>query len=229
MEAFGLSEKNIERFYALVKNIGNLIDKDVLSVIVNTTGLSEEKIKEDMVFGKGPTINLTTGGSYCNGDDIYINGQVVKDFIDASSEKRIGTKLYSELTEKCFLTALTILHEYGHYGDQQTNGTNSGQWTLNDMGQKTVNYDKGWCAKKALAKGSQNWQESRTGHRGDDVTYYGFGVILIEAGSMHTLEFDTGDGRYNPEKFEKLLNANIRQLMGPALWSSPILKKLGIR
>ena len=227
MNTYGLSKENISRFYTLVENIGNLIDQEVLSVIINTTGLSETDIKEDMVYGKGPTINLTTGGSYCDGDDIYINWQVVKDLTDASSEKRIRGKDYSELAEKCFLTSLTILHEYGHYGDQKTNKTNSGQWTMIE-GVKKINLDKGWCSKAAKAKGSQKWQESKTGHRGDDVTYYGFGAILNE-GSRHNLEIDSSDGRYDPMKIGKLLNATGRDMMGPKLNTSPILKKLKIK
>jgi len=207
---YGLTREELTRFEALVKNIGNIVNNnpDALSAISNTTGLTEDQIKKDMVFGEGPTINIINSAAFCSNDDIYINAQNVKYLANASMEKVRG-KTYTQLDLQCFLTSMTILHEYGHYGDQKTNGTNTGQYTI-IKGIKEMDESPGWNMKPAKAQGIQNWHESKTGHRGNDVTFIGFGVVIRQNDTTGGLELDN---LQDSAKRNKTLNNQLHTIL----------------
>ena len=78
-----------------------------------------------------------------------------------------------ELATQTLGAALTVLHEYGHYGDQVTNeGANTGQFTWNDNGERLPENGEN------IIRGKQAWSVTATGHRGTDIEVFGFGVSV---------------------------------------------------
>lgn len=124
-----------------------------------------------------------------------------------SSTEVVRGKLYLKLAQKAFLSAMEILHEYGHYGDQKTNGTNTGQFLVIG-GKKEIDLNPGMNGVSGKSEGKQVWKESKTGHRGDDVTYHGFGVIIIED-SNKQLKIVSPNGMYDSKKASRTLNNDI--------------------
>lgn|GEM_PF-1878269 len=94
-----------------------------MDAIKNTTGFSESIILDDFKPGNGPTISiLNYPNGYRGGNDgIVFDFDVIEQFGEAKGDEAYNSVL---------ATALTVLHEYGHYGDQKENeGNNSGQFS----------------------------------------------------------------------------------------------------
>ncbi|MCL4281693.1 MAG: hypothetical protein KJZ58_05450 [Flavobacteriales bacterium] len=123
----GVTQQQVARFESIVRNISNLVrdNQQALGAISNTTGFSADQVMTDLSFGKGPTIEVTNYGPGARGgkDGIVFDVGIIKQLagIDGADQKELSTQVLG--------TALTILHEYGHYGDQVTNdGENTGQF-----------------------------------------------------------------------------------------------------
>jgi hypothetical protein len=174
----GVTQLGIQRFENIVKNIENLVkdNPDVLDALMNTTGFSKERLLKEMKYGEGPTLDIT---DYSPGARAGASGIV----FDYSIVKRLGEVKFEDverLSSVVLADALTILHEYGHYGDQVTNmadgrGRNSGQRSDGRNFDADTKFDP-----DAVKLGKQKWKVSITGHRGTDVEIMGFGVTRGE-------------------------------------------------
>lgn len=177
----GLTKLDVVRFEIIVNNISNLVkdNPQALAAIANTTGFSQERILDDFKADNGPTVDILSigGGAKGGASGIIFDPAMIKALssIDGSDK--------TELSNQTLGTALTLLHEYGHYGDQVTNdGNNTGQFSLdvttNASGGTNPKrkYDSQIFGGKNIDVGKQKWKTSLTGHRGTDIETVGFGV-----------------------------------------------------
>lgn len=101
----------------------------------------------------------------------------------------------ANLSEQTLGMALTILHEYGHHGDQVTNnGNNTGQYILNiTETSKGKNTNRKYYSEvfggNNIDKGKQKWKTSLSGHRGTDIEVMGFGTSFsVDDNGKHIKE-----------------------------------------
>jgi len=182
LEAQGLTPQEITRFRNIVDNVAKVVidNPNALDAISKTTGFSKEKIISDMQPNQGPTISISKDGNGMNCQSGIINwpADQIKYLGGISSDDK------SLLAEQTLGTVMTLLHEYGHYGDQITNayekdgGTvypNTGQYSNGKF-----DADKPTSGSDVLKSGKQKdvggYEYSITGHRGTDVTVLGYGV-----------------------------------------------------
>lgn len=144
----GLTKNDIRKFIQVAKNSINFLKQNegVLDVIRKTTGLSKDQIFENFTWGKGPTIVI--GGNNNESQDpvsktINLTYNKLKRLDKADNDK-------DETKIQAFAAMLYIIHEFSHYGDKVTNGKSTGQWY-------------------AKEPGKQEWSNSPSDHRGDDV------------------------------------------------------------
>ncbi|HFI4795700.1 TPA: hypothetical protein ACGQK4_001411 [Elizabethkingia anophelis] len=115
-------QQKYPRFTKMVKNLEQFVKNNpvVLKALVKNTGLTEAKIMEGLKWGKGPNIAF----------DLFHKDKY-GDYSDFSKTLTINTLYVNELeatnfpaTEKTvsFLLAVTVLHEYTHYGDMLADG-----------------------------------------------------------------------------------------------------------
>ena len=165
-----LTPQQFERFESIVKNIGNLFNEYKIEEVSKITGLSKEQIKNDLEYGKGPKIFIN---AYGNGDSQAANGIIELGLETLNGLKKDFEKItrygFKEISKEVFGVAMLILHEYGHYGDQKTNGGyNSGQH-INGTNYVDLNWGDS-NQSKSIREGKQVYSMSRSGHRGDDMT-----------------------------------------------------------
>jgi RHS repeat-associated protein len=176
----GLTKLDVVRFENIVNNIYNLVkdNPQALEAISNTTGFSLNKIEQDFQAGSGPTIDILPvgGGARGGASGIVFDPIMIKSLagVDGSDE--------AKLSKQTLGMALTVIHEYGHHGDQVTNeGNNTGQFvettTKNTTGSHIFrNKDSERLGGNNKERGKQYWKTSLTGHRGTDIEVAGFGV-----------------------------------------------------
>ena len=189
-----LTQEQFERFESIVKNIGNLFNENKIEEVSKITGLSKEQIKNDLEYGKGPKISINVDG---NGDSQATNGIIELGLGTLNGLNKNFDKIsrygFKEISKEVFGVAMLILHEYGHYGDQKTNGGyNSGQHI------NGINYvDLDWGdsnQSKSIREGKQVYSMSRSGHRGNDMTEL-FGVSeLTFSSSRGELNIQVSNG-----------------------------------
>ena len=169
---FNLERSELERFESIVKNADKLLNQQVLDVINKTTGVSVDQIKKDFKYGDGPTIAITsTWLAEGNNETITICADAIK-WLASTNASDIDDKAKCKMLSRNVMSvAMFIFHEYGHIGDQRTNGgMNSGQKSdgMND------DCDVDYGSTKSIREGKQEWKRAKTGHRGIDVTKLGF-------------------------------------------------------
>jgi hypothetical protein len=129
-----LAKLYAEKYPLFTKYLQENIQKDVQNsatlinglVKYSNGGLSKENIKEDLTFGKGPTIviadldvpNLAVDGHYEKENGVhtlFINEKIIAAFEKAAGNPKVG-----HLPKQALLLGAvsTVLHEYVHYGDR---------------------------------------------------------------------------------------------------------------
>ncbi len=170
-----LNRKDYDNFVSIVNNLSSIADDNAVDVMSQSTGFEKEKVSQDIQKKQGPKIEITMDRSKLNPDDgargdkngIYVNPKMIK-YLGQLLNDRSGDNEASIQNQVVYL-AMTIFHEYGHYGDQNSNnGFNTGQWT--GTPENKVFYDFPNCKDK----GSQRWDVTKTGHRGIDIENLGF-------------------------------------------------------
>lgn len=123
-----------EKYPLFTKYLQENIQKDVQNsaaimhglIKYSNGGLNKDNIKEDLTFGKGPTIvikdldipNLTVDGHYENEKGVhtlYINEKIIAEFEKAAANPKANEKAKQALL---LGGVSTVLHEYVHYGDR---------------------------------------------------------------------------------------------------------------
>ena len=100
----------------LQKGIQGILDNPKIMAALRYAGrFTDEQIKEMVTYGKGPTINVQNIGDRYgyfdpnkNSETLNIDEEIVKEL---ESAEGFDADIY------LFLTAVTILHESAHYGD----------------------------------------------------------------------------------------------------------------
>ena len=185
--SLSLTPEEIDLYKNLVNNFENIIksedgkgyDETLLTLISDICGLSRDQIINDMKPGQGPTVLFRDGATEGSANGIWVNSQIVKKLYAAvNSNETInrGGTIVTKYEETLFLSAMEFLHEYIHNGDERTNGQITGQWTMKG-GSKVMEQDSNGNDQPL---GKQKDGMSRTGHRGNDITTYGFGCNVTE-------------------------------------------------
>ncbi|MDD3876009.1 MAG: hypothetical protein PHT69_05275 [Bacteroidales bacterium] len=194
----GLSPQDITRFKNIVNNIQNIVkdNPNAIDAIMKTTGFSREQIMYDLHPNQGPKINI-----FANTSLIYSqNGVINWSAEQVQFLQGINAENTEQFSEQVLATALTVLHEYGHYGDQVTNayvneyGTmiypNSGQYSGGNWDADNTYVDR-YALKSGNQKNVGGYEYSVTGHRGTDITILGYGVVtnLLPDGVSFNVQF----------------------------------------
>lgn len=123
------------KFTTIIKNLKTEIQNNptTLNRLVQLTGLTESQVLENLTFGQGPTIKLIpnlmgpSGPNYGNFDHsnpTYIN--INLDFVLGLEQASLSTTRHAT----AFLLAITVLHEFIHFGNYisgyDTNGNEMG-------------------------------------------------------------------------------------------------------
>jgi RHS repeat-associated protein len=175
LKGAGVSKLDIQRFESIIKNVDKLVKENpnVLDALIKSTGLSKDQILKDFKFNesKSTIIDVTFFGPGARGgkDGIVIDAAILKSLGRfTSSDKE------NKLAEQTLGMALTIIHKYTHVGDVVKNGKLTGQYTVTDDPKKPIQINE----KVDGTAGKQDYKWSFSGHRGDDVTIIGFGVVV---------------------------------------------------
>ncbi|MFA6059606.1 MAG: DUF6443 domain-containing protein [Taibaiella sp.] len=181
LKEYGVTNADIKMFETIVNNVGNLVrnNPQALEAIANTTGFSKDRILSEFQAGQGPEVRLVPMGGGARGtmSGITLDPSVMTYLrgLDPADKEAYNEQLLG--------IAMSLIHEYGHYGDQTTNdGNNSGQYEVgerdNSAGGKTT-FRKSYkeiFGGNNIDKGKQKYTLSPTGHRGTDIEVIGFGV-----------------------------------------------------
>lgn len=115
-------QQKYPRFTKMVKNLENFVTSNpvVLKALIKNTGLTEAKVLEGLKWGKGPTVDFdkfdaNKYGEYSNFSKRLIINTLYVNELEATS-------LASTQKTVSFLLAITVLHEYTHYGDMLADG-----------------------------------------------------------------------------------------------------------
>jgi RHS repeat-associated protein len=193
LKEIGLTKLDMVRFEQIVNNIGKLIidNPEALEEISKTTGFTKERILKDMKRGEG--LNIILGG-----DDFALDGSTNNGSVTFNSnfiKELANTKDQGCLAEQTLGIAMALFHEYGHYGDQETNkGKNSGQYIKNGI-TKVKTFYADIPGFNSIKEGLGLLQRKITfsGHRGDDLTLKAFGLRVQKEGKILKTHGDRED------------------------------------
>lgn len=121
-------ESKYPRFTELVKNLKSftMSNKDVFAALKKWSGLSEDKILEYLSFGEGPIIKVGPMGRSLGNYNATINPAIlnIKEYYVNILESTPSSFVKKPIA---FLLAVTILHEFVHFGNH-VNGISEGAY-----------------------------------------------------------------------------------------------------
>jgi len=166
---------DVPSFLKVVNSIGTFLQDHpaLLQYISDETGISTKQILKDCRPGKGPTISIEqTDDSKTFG--MKYNDQTNRIIVDVSIvlefESHLKFNSNDEKAAYLLIMAVSILHEYTHWGDHKTNnGKLTGQTGTSNMDATGSSADGG--------PGKQIMHMSKTGHRGTDVEQFALRVV----------------------------------------------------
>lgn len=174
----GLTRSDVARFENIVNNIANIVrdNPQALDAIANTTGFSKDQILSDLAPNSGPSMKIDRigGGATTSASGIKIDPTMIKNLasIDAGDK--------NELALQTLGMAMTVIHEYGHYGDIITNGgKTTGEYTTSKYPNSTGGQNTKRNYFSAKEEGVQKWKTSLTGERGADIEVVGYGISFM--------------------------------------------------
>ena len=96
------------------KNVSE--DKKIMKAFMETTGMSEDKIKENLKFGQGPKLEILQLGGYNGWGEILgqWDGNLNTIKIDIELVNKLEASSGDELLVNTFLVQVIILHEGAH-------------------------------------------------------------------------------------------------------------------
>ncbi|WP_337085553.1 hypothetical protein [Elizabethkingia anophelis] len=122
-------QQKYPRFTNMVKNLEQFVRNNpiVLKALIKNTGLTEAKVLEGLKWGKGPEIAIkdftdNRYGQYTDGTNV----------LEISAKYVRGLEIVSlpaSQKNTSFLLAITILHEYTHFGDYMADGKKE-EWEM---------------------------------------------------------------------------------------------------
>jgi RHS repeat-associated protein len=132
---WGLTEQEVAQFTQIINNIEILIKspdgQELIKHLAAETGLTPEQIKSYSENGKGPTIRIVArtgdGGAFytpTEGNLIEVDGSVLQILSKAQARYSAFNDEEEErnYAGTIFLMVKSILHEFTHFGDIETNG-----------------------------------------------------------------------------------------------------------
>lgn len=139
MQKSQLSELEVAQFTQIINNIEILLKNDggeLANYLAKQTGLTVAEIKEYSESGKGPTIRIVAktgdGGAFYtpNKDLIEVDGSVLlllSKAQRANASEPADVEYEKNYAGHIFLMVKSILHEFTHAGDIETNGKVTGE------------------------------------------------------------------------------------------------------
>ncbi|HFK5553965.1 TPA: hypothetical protein ACGZ9Q_002023 [Elizabethkingia anophelis] len=122
-------QQKYPRFTNMVKSLEQFVRNNpiVLKALIKNTGLTEAKVLEGLKWGKGPEIAIkdftdNRYGQYTDGTNV----------LEISAKYVRGLEIVSlpaSQKNTSFLLAITILHEYTHFGDYMADGKKE-EWEM---------------------------------------------------------------------------------------------------
>ena len=212
-----LNRNDYDRFKNIVDNISNIVKDNptALDEICATTGFDRETVLKDLAKGGRVKVSIQrlydengderSGRAEASIDGIFFSPDIIK-YLGGFSISSGNSVEIESLTLQVLGIALTVLHEYGHYGDQVTNdGKNSGQynpiWAEAPRNQEyalRLNYKYNKKTDIMEGKGDKQRKITLTGHRGTDIEMNGFGLEFT--GGNKRLSIRNGDeSKLQPE------------------------------
>ncbi|WP_337085578.1 hypothetical protein [Elizabethkingia anophelis] len=115
-------QQKYPRFTNMVKNLEKFVRDNpvVLKALVKNTGLSEEKVLEGLKWGKGPLIDFDEFPSTKYGEYSDYSKRLIINAVYVRGLEQSSLAITQKNTS--FLLAITVLHEYTHYGDKLADG-----------------------------------------------------------------------------------------------------------
>jgi RHS repeat-associated protein len=187
-------------------------NRDLISGLINTTGLDKTEIQDDFKDGRGPELKIDgdKNQNYTESHNIYDNSITLDIGVLESFHKKVrsgqNSKKPAEKEEAniyFFGTMEYIMHEYGHFGDKKTNnGYNSGQSPKNTG---DLDYSSDVVPPFQAAT-------SPAGHRGSDVDNFILGqskkkgdafTVIKKPGFSAYLPYDVKNNIRESTRFKK--------------------------
>ena len=124
-------QQKYPRFTNMVKSLEQFVRNNpiVLKALIKNTGLTEAKVLEGLKWGKGPEIAIKDFTDNPNKYGQYTDGTNV---LEISAKYVRGLEIVSlpaSQKNTSFLLAITILHEYTHFGDYMADGKRE-EWEM---------------------------------------------------------------------------------------------------
>ena len=124
-------QQKYPRFTNMVKSLEQFVRNNpiVLKALIKNTGLTEAKVLECLKWGKGPEIAIKDFTDNPNKYGQYTDGTNV---LEISAKYVRGLEIVSlpaSQKNTSFLLAITILHEYTHFGDYMADGKRE-EWEM---------------------------------------------------------------------------------------------------
>jgi hypothetical protein len=182
-----MTEQDLTRFKSVVDNLSNIVanNDDAMNAIINNTGFTKERILNDLKSGNGPTIKLD--------DRTAMSGTKTGIYVDPNLIRMFGAidpNNTSELAIQSLGMAVSLIHEYVHYGDEITNnGNKSGEWNMAN-GRRVYDFTSG--KQNTVILGMQNHKTSVTPERGDAAILLGYGISSTYIQSTNNYEIEKG-------------------------------------
>lgn len=176
LQANNLTSDDITRFKSVVDNLSSTIKDNtrLLDLISKETGYDQAKILSDLQANNGPKVLIDPSKSMTGRSDgvIYVGADLIRAFA------KIDPNDKTNLAQQTLGFAISFLHEYIHIGDQaNNNGMNSGEW-YRDANNKPTPMSTITSTHIPYGTAKDQTPQSRTGERGKDLEFMGFGVNL---------------------------------------------------
>ncbi|MDV3776763.1 hypothetical protein CMU25_08445 [Elizabethkingia anophelis] len=120
------------RFTEMVKGLKSYVqnNSNILESLVKISGLTKAQVLDKLTFGKGPSISIVSNLKDKNGNVVY-GKFVYKEPNSISINETYVSKLENASTNidieaSTFLLAVTVLHEFVHYGNNATDSFPAG-------------------------------------------------------------------------------------------------------
>ncbi|WP_407490338.1 hypothetical protein [Elizabethkingia anophelis] len=114
------------RFTEMVRGLKSYVqnNSNILESLVKISGLTKAQVLDKLTFGKGPLINIVSNLKDKNGNIVY-GKFMYKDPSSIYMNETYISKLENATTDidieaSTFLLAVTVLHEFVHYGNNVT-------------------------------------------------------------------------------------------------------------
>ncbi|KFF17190.1 hypothetical protein [Chryseobacterium sp. JM1] len=137
-----LDQIKYPRFTQIVKDLKSYVQNNplILNKLVEISGMSKNQVLDKLTFGQGPQIELIPGLKYKNDPVFGLFNSTTSEILYINENFTLGLQqasTTSTIEATSFLMAVTMLHEFVHYGNYLTgfdpDGDESGELFENSV------------------------------------------------------------------------------------------------